>query len=77
MWSRDPLAAWKRATSLDEAGRIVWAARQNLLTVGLRELCEFHRNSLADVAAVLGRSYSQTWRKLSGTVPATPADLAR
>jgi len=75
VWGRDPDPKSIRATSLDQAGRVVWALRQNALVCGLIELKEFHGNSTADVAAALGVSYSQTARKVSGEVPASPADL--
>lgn len=70
VWGRDPDPVAVRAASLDQAGQVVWALRQNLLACGLNELMDFHGNSIADVAAVLGGSYDQTWRKLAGRVPA-------
>jgi hypothetical protein len=77
VWGRDPDPRLRRATSLDQAGQVAWAYRQNLLVCALEELREFHGNSIADLSVVLGGSYSQTWRKLSGSVPAPYADMVR
>lgn len=77
VWGRDPDPRSIKASSLDQAGRVVWALRQNALVCGLNELKDFHDNSTADVAFVLGSSYSQTARKVSGAAPASFADLVR
>jgi len=77
VWGRDPDPRSIKAGSLDQAGRVVWALRQNVLVCGLNELKEFHGNSTADVAEVLGGSYSQLARKVAGEVPASYADMVR
>lgn len=77
VWGRDPDPKVRLAGSVDAAGRVAWALRQNLLVVGLNELLGYHRNTITELAEVLGGSYSQTWRKLSGATPAPYSELVR
>lgn len=48
---------------------------QHRLSIAVRRLMRRHRNKTADVAAALGQSTDQLWRKLAGHAPARPGDL--
>lgn len=67
---------WRTPTSVDEATRVAAAQLQHALARAVWKKLRNDGLSVADLAAVNGKSEDQMWRKLSGTVPASPADLA-
>lgn len=66
---------WRLASCLDEAVQLARSIQQHRLARDLHRERRRGRNSVADVAAVLGQRRETLAGKLTGHRPAGPADL--
>jgi len=73
-WNSDR-PRWREATTFDEALRIAASQQQHRLSRAVRRRLFEDGLTIEQLAEAMGHGYDQLWRKLAGTVPASPVDL--